>query len=158
MNGVPVESLFRPLVFDSLISKTASIATGKMMRIFCFVVLTTIVGLSTANGAQRRPQNSPLEEKKVSVVIALKVNGAPYNFTGQAVCEHIPRGSIYNIPAERWSARHDDNGRSLNFTLWHPSAGRLSICISLLTCRTSLVSVNCHHAMLGHMQPRVGLC
>jgi hypothetical protein len=51
------------------------------------------------------------------------VDGAAYNFNGQAVCEHMPRGSIYNVPAERWSARLDDNGRSLNFTLWHPLAG-----------------------------------
>jgi hypothetical protein len=95
-----------------------------MMRIGWFFVLTTTVAVSTANAAQRRAQGSPLEEKKVAVVIAMKANGAAYNFSGQAVCEHIPVGSIYNVPAERWSARHDDNGRNLNFTLWHPLAGK----------------------------------
>jgi hypothetical protein len=47
--------------------------------------------------AQRRPAGSPPQEAKVNATITLNVAGAAYHFSGQAVCEHLSQGSIYDI-------------------------------------------------------------
>jgi hypothetical protein len=73
--------------------------------------------------AQRRVPGAAAQEQTVPATIALKVGAASYSFTGQASCEHAARGSIYDTVAERWSVRHNDNGRNLNLNLWHPTAG-----------------------------------
>jgi hypothetical protein len=87
------------------------------------LLVAAMLTLSSATSAQRRPPGSAVQET-APVSIALKVGGATYNFNGPAVCEHLPRGSIYDIPAERWSVRHDEAGRNLSLTLWHPLSGR----------------------------------
>jgi hypothetical protein len=86
------------------------------------VLFAAILTLTAPLAAQRRPSASPVEET-VSTVIALSIGGASYNFTGQAVCEHVPNGSIYDIVAERWSVRQQDTGRSMSLNLWHPLSG-----------------------------------
>ena len=77
--------------------------------------------LSITTSAQRRVPGS--QEKKVGVAIDLKVNSVPYTFKGDAICDHLAKGSIYDIVAERWSVRHDDNGRNINLSLWRPIKG-----------------------------------
>ncbi len=73
--------------------------------------------------AQRRPAGSAPQEAKVSATIALNVAGMAYQFSGQAVCEHLSRGSIYDIPAERWSVRHSEAARDMSLTVWRPQSG-----------------------------------
>src|SRR5678815_5123313 len=87
--------------------------------ILSFVGVTLIC--SAALSAQRQPARS--QEQKVRVEIDLKVNGTPYTFNGDASCDHLAQGSIYDIAAQRWSVRHDDNGRNLNLSLWRPASG-----------------------------------
>ncbi len=87
--------------------------------ILSFVGVTLIC--SAALSAQRQPARS--QEQKVRVEIDLKVNGTPYTFNGEASCDHLAQGSIYDIAAQRWSVRHDDNGRNLNLSLWRPASG-----------------------------------
>jgi hypothetical protein len=77
--------------------------------------------LSVTPSAQRGGPGSL--EKKVAVAIDLNVSGTPYTFKGSALCDHLAQGSIYDILAERWSVRQDDNGRHLNLSLWRPRNG-----------------------------------
>ena len=90
------------------------------MRSISALFVGAALMLSATASAQRRPSGS--QEQKVGVAIDLKVNGAPYTFKGEAICDHMADGSIYDIAAERWSVRHDDNGRNLNLSLWRPAS------------------------------------
>ena len=89
------------------------------MRSISVLFVSGALVLSVAASAQRRLPGS--QEKKVGVAIDLKVNGTPYTFKGDASCDHLAKGSIYDIAAERWSVRQDDNGRNINLSLWRPA-------------------------------------
>ncbi len=89
--------------------------------------LALLVALSlTASPAAdqfRRQPGSPAPDNKVGTTIALTVGTTAYKFTGQAKCEHMPKGSIYNTVAERWSVNQNEDGRSLLLNMWKPLAG-----------------------------------
>lgn len=91
------------------------------MRSIWVLVVSAALMCSAATSAQRRVPGS--QEKKVGVAIDLKVNGTPYVFKGEASCDHLAKGSIYDIVAERWSVRQDDNGRNISLSLWRPASG-----------------------------------
>lgn len=87
-------------------------------------LLIALAVAATTGAEQRRPMNTPAPDAKVRTEIALKIGAATsYAFSGQAVCQHLSEGSIYDTPAERWSVIHRDEGRSLNLTLWRPRSG-----------------------------------
>ena len=96
-----------------------------MHVVHSFTVLSFAAALAIVSPtpAQRRPAGSVPQEAKVGATIALKVAGMAYQFSGQAVCEHLSRGSIYDIPAARWSVRHSDADRDLSLTVWRPQSG-----------------------------------
>ena len=96
-----------------------------MQLVHSFTVLSLAAALTLVApaSAQRRPAGSPPQEAKVNATVALKIADSAYNFTGQAVCEHLSRGSIYDIPAARWSVRHNEAARDLSLTLWRPLSG-----------------------------------
>ena len=96
-----------------------------MRLVHSFTVLSLMAALVIAApvSAQRRPAGSAPQEAKVGATIALVVAGTAYQFSGQAVCEHLSRGSIYDIPAARWSVRHSEAGRDLSLTVWRPQSG-----------------------------------
>ena len=89
------------------------------MRSIPVLFVSVTLMFSIAASAQRRLPGS--QEQKVGVAIDLKVNGTPYTFKGDGSCDHLAKGSIYDIPAQRWSVRHDDNGRNINLSLWRPA-------------------------------------
>jgi hypothetical protein len=89
------------------------------------VALLLALSLIAAPGAgqvRRQPGAAP-PDAKVGTTIALTVGATAYQFTGQAKCEHLSRGSIYNTVAERWSVNQSENGRSLMLNMWKPVAG-----------------------------------
>jgi len=90
------------------------------MRLILLFVCAVLMVPAVLSAQQRLPGS---QEKKVGVAIDLKVNGTPYTFKGDAICDHLAQGSIYDIVAERWSVRHDDNGRNVNLSLWRPRNG-----------------------------------
>ena len=91
------------------------------MRSIFVMFVGVILIHSAAVPAQRRPSGT--QEQKVGVAIDLKIGGAPYTFKGEAICDYLAMGSIYDIAAQRWSVRHDDNGRNVNLSLWRPANG-----------------------------------
>ena len=90
------------------------------MRIRSVWILFVVLTLPSAVSAQRRAPGSAPPSPGTNATIALKAGGTAYDFTGPAACEHAPRGSIYDVLAERWSVRHGEGARNLNLTLWHP--------------------------------------
>ena len=96
-----------------------------MRLVHSFTALCCAVALSIVApvAAQRRPAGSAQQEAKVNATIALNVAGMAYQFSGQAVCEHLSRGSIYDIPASRWSVRHSEAARDVSLTVWRPQSG-----------------------------------
>jgi hypothetical protein len=93
---------------------------ARSFAVLCFAAALTIVA---PLGAQRRPTGSVPQEAKVGATISLNVAGAPYQFSGPAVCEHLSQGGIYDIPAQRWSVRHSEAARNLSLTVWRPQSG-----------------------------------
>src|SRR5688572_25841394 len=96
-----------------------------MNLVHSFTVLCFAAALTFAApvSAQRRPAGSAPQEASVGATIALDVAGTAYQFSGQAVCQHLLRGSIYDIPAARWSVRHNEAARDLSLTVWRPQSG-----------------------------------
>ena len=92
-----------------------------LMRSISVLFVSAALICSAAVSAQRRLPGS--QEKKVGVAIDLKVNGTPYTFKGEASCDYLAKGSIYDVAGERWSVRQDDNGRNINLSLWRPANG-----------------------------------
>jgi hypothetical protein len=93
------------------------------MRKILVAILLAAATSSAAASAQRRPAGSAAAETRVGTIIMLNVGGASYNFSGQATCERLAGGSIYDIPADRWSVQQADGARSLSLNLWRPGAG-----------------------------------
>src|SRR6187401_3538843 len=88
--------------------------------VLCFTAALTMVA---SVPDQRRPAGAVPQEATVGATIALNVAGAAYQFSGQAVCEHLSSGAIYDIPAARWSVRHNDANRDVSLTVWRPKSG-----------------------------------
>ncbi len=85
--------------------------------IISFAVALAII---SAASAQRRPE--PAMPDGAKVVIALQVGAQPYHFQGDAVCQHAPVASIYEVRAEMWRVQQSDGQRSLMMTLWRPKS------------------------------------
>ena len=94
-----------------------------LVHSFTLLYLAAALTIAAPVSVQRRPAGSAPQEAKVSATIALTVAGVAYQFSGQAVCEHLSRGSIYDIPAARWSVRHSEPARDLSLTVWRPQSG-----------------------------------
>lgn len=91
--------------------------------------------------AQRRAPDAP-GASKVPVTIDLQVGTETYRVSGEGTCQHAPRGSIYDIPAERWSVQHNDDSRSLALTLWRPRNGSGDMLTLAVTAGAKSHSVN----------------
>lgn len=90
------------------------------------MTLALILALALAgapHAAQRRPMGTAPEETTTNVTISLQVGAAAYNFTGQAKCDHLDKGSIYDVVAERWSVEQQEGPNNLTLSVWKPLAG-----------------------------------
>jgi hypothetical protein len=56
----------------------------------------------------------------VAVAIALRVDGQPYQFDGNASCQHAPMAAIYGVVAEMWTVQQSEGQRSIALTMWRP--------------------------------------
>jgi len=59
----------------------------------------------------------------VPMEVSLKVAAESYDAKGQGTCTHASKASIYDVPSEMWTVRHEEGSRSLQLTLWKPSNG-----------------------------------
>ena len=122
-----------------------------MHLVHSFAVLAVVAALmvAKADSAQRRPAGTAPQQAKVGAAIALTVAGTAYQFSGEAVCEHLARGSIYDVPASRWSVRHTDTARDLSLTVWRPQAGgedMVTLAVSIMGRRYDVNTVKAPRA------------
>jgi hypothetical protein len=68
----------------------------------------------------RRQSTAPV---LVPLEVSLKAGSDAYDAKVEGSCTHAPRASIYGILSEMWSVRHQDEGRSMQLTLWKPADG-----------------------------------
>lgn len=95
-----------------------------------FCVLSIAVLTFTLASASPDADGMAQEARKPATVpaeIAVSVGQSSYQAKGPATCTHAPRAGIYGIPAEMWSVRHQEAGRSLQLTFWKPSDGSASM-------------------------------
>ena len=70
----------------------------------------------TYAGQANRPARVPVE-------VSLKLGQGTYQAKGQGTCTHAPQAAIYNIRSQQWTARHEEDGRAVQLTLWKPADG-----------------------------------
>jgi hypothetical protein len=93
------------------------------MHMGCGAVLI-FLSATFANGDPQRRTGGPA---LVPVEISLKVAGQSYDVKGQASCTHAPKASIYNVLSEMWTVRQEQEGQSVQLTLWKPLDGSASM-------------------------------
>jgi hypothetical protein len=81
-----------------------------------FIAFAGAVMIPSISAAQADPQ--------VAVAIALRVDGQPYQFDGNASCQHEPMASIYGVAAEMWTVQQSGGQRSIALTMWRPKNGQ----------------------------------
>jgi hypothetical protein len=111
---------------------------NKSLRIV-YGTAIALTGSIAALAGEPRPAGQDLQ--LVPAQLSLKIAGDPYEAKGQASCTHAAKASIYDIPAEMWTVRHEQNGRLFHLTLWKPADGSASMFTLSATGRKSL-SIN----------------
>ncbi len=86
------------------------------------IVLSFAVALTITSAASAQRGPVPTMPAGAKVVIALQVGAQPYHFQGDAVCQHAPVASIYEVRAEMWRVHQSDGQRSFMMTLWRPKS------------------------------------
>jgi len=82
------------------------------------------VMIPSISAAQARRAPATQADAAVAVAIALRVDGQPYQFDGNASCQHEPMASIYGVAAEMWTVQQSGEQRSIALTMWRPKNGQ----------------------------------
>ena len=53
-----------------------------------------------------------------AIQLDLRVGAIPYAVSSRGTCLTQPHGSLYDLPAAQWSARHRDDQRYANLAFW----------------------------------------
>ena len=86
------------------------------LQIFSAAALALTAASTFASGDQAKRPTVPVE-------VSLKVGSATYNAKSAGECTHAPRAGIYDIASQQWTARHEEDGRSVQLTFWKPANG-----------------------------------
>jgi len=92
----------------------------KVTQMFGITIVAVGCTAALIDADQVRRQSGPA---MVPIEISLKIAAESYDAKGQGSCTHAPRASIYDVPSEMWTVRHEDGNRSMQLTLWKPSNG-----------------------------------
>jgi hypothetical protein len=80
------------------------------------------------------------------IQVDLRVAGAPYVVSSRGTCLAQPHGTLYEVPAAQWNARHRDTQRYANLAFWRVrGAGdqfNLGVMVGPTLHRVSTVNVN----------------
>jgi hypothetical protein len=92
----------------------------------CLLRISSAAGVALAcstalHGADRGAE--PAQRPQVPVEVSMKIAGQPYVAKGSGSCTHEPKGSIYDVVSEMWTAIYQDGGRSVHLTFWKPVNG-----------------------------------
>ncbi len=103
-------------------------------RIISTAAVVAAVASGLTYGAQAKRPTVPVE-------VSLKVGPATYSAKSAGECTHAPRAAIYDVASQQWSARHEEEGRSVQLTFWKPANGTAEM-FSLSVSGKSNVSVS----------------
>jgi hypothetical protein len=53
-----------------------------------------------------------------AIQLDLRIGSTPYVVSARGTCLAQPHGTLYDVPAEQWSARHRDAQRYANLSFW----------------------------------------
>jgi hypothetical protein len=102
---------------------------------------TLLIGILLATAAPHAQDPDP----QSAIRIDLRVGGVPYVVSGRGTCLAQPHGTLYDVPAAQWNARHRDGQRHANLAFWRVrNAGEmfnLGVMIGPTLHRVSTVTV-----------------
>lgn len=70
----------------------------------------------TSNAAQDPDPQSPIQ-------LDLRVGSVAYQLSATGTCLAQPHGTLYEVPAAQWNARHRDGQRYVNLAFWRVRPG-----------------------------------
>ncbi|MDQ3486417.1 MAG: hypothetical protein M3468_01635, partial [Acidobacteriota bacterium] len=76
----------------------------------------------------------------VPLEVSLKVGQGTYAAKGQGTCTYARQAAIYDIRSQQWTARHEEDARSVQLTVWKPVDGSAEM-FSLLVNDQSDVNI-----------------
>jgi hypothetical protein len=76
-----------------------------------------LVAMLAATAAVRAQDPDP----QSAIQLDLRIGGTPYAVSARGTCLAQPHGSLYDVPAAQWSARHRDDQRYVNLAFWRVS-------------------------------------
>jgi len=105
------------------------------LPLFCAASVAIVAAstLTYAGQANRRTT--------VPVEVSLKVGQGTYAAKGQGTCTHARQAAIYDIRSQQWTARHEEDARSVQLTVGKPVDGSAEM-FSLLVNDQSDVNIS----------------
>lgn len=88
-----------------------------------FLRILSATSLAVAAASTLSHADQANRQAKVPVEVSLKVGQGSYQAKGPGTCTHAPQAAIYNIRSQQWTARHEEDGRAVQLTLWKPADG-----------------------------------
>ena len=82
--------------------------TPRLMLLVAILLATTDLGVQDPD-----PQSA--------IRLDLRIGGTAYVVSARGTCLAQPHGSLYDVPAAQWSARHRDAQRYANLAFWRVS-------------------------------------
>ena len=79
--------------------------------------LMLLVAMLAATAAVHAQDPDP----QSAIQLDLRIGGTPYAVSARGTCLAQPHGSLYDVPAAQWSARHRDDQRYVNLAFWRVS-------------------------------------
>ena len=58
-----------------------------------------------------------------AIQLDLRIGATPYVVSARGTCLAQPHGTLYDVPAAQWNARHRDDGRYANLAFWRVQNG-----------------------------------
>jgi hypothetical protein len=58
-----------------------------------------------------------------AIHVELRIGNTPYVISGRGTCLSQPHGTLYDVPAAQWNARHRDDHRYANLAFWRLGSG-----------------------------------
>ena len=83
------------------------------------MTLTLATVLVSAHQIRRQTSGPAL----VPIEMSLKAAGEGFEMKNQGSCTQAPKASIHGILSEMWTVRQEQDGRSVQLTLWKPADG-----------------------------------
>ena len=79
------------------------------------VVVAAVLSAAAPRAQDPDPQSA--------IELDLRVGAVPYAISARGTCIAQPHGTLYEVPAAQWNARHRDGQRYANLAFWRLAGG-----------------------------------